>query len=169
MGTLRRLVAAPIPRGAVLGGKMLPFMVIPCLQAVVMFGVANLFFNVPLGKSPGGMILLTIIVAGVATSLGLLLATFVKSTKQASDMGFLFGMVLAFIGGAIPIAPLLMTRMEGPMSILSRITPHANAVEGYYSLIAENATLIDILPEIGILIGMGLVFFLIAMRRFKFQ
>jgi len=84
-------------------------------------------------------------------------------------MGFLFGMVLAFIGGAIPIAPLLMTRMEGPMSILSRITPHANAVEGYYSLIAENATLIDILPEIGILIGMGLVFFLIAMRRFKFQ
>jgi ABC-2 type transport system permease protein len=169
IGTLRRLVAAPIPRGAVIGGKMLGYMLIPCLQAAILFAVASLFFDVPLGKSPAGLIILTIVVAGVSTSMGLLLATLVKSKKQASDMGVLLGFVLGFAGGAIPIAPLHMVRMEGVMSILSRFIPHANAIEGYYKLIAENATLVDILPEIGILLGMIVIFLLIAVRRFKFQ
>jgi ABC-2 type transport system permease protein len=169
MGTLRRLVAAPIPRGAVIGGKMLGFMIIPCLQAVLLFAIGNLFFDVPLGQSPAGLIVLTIVVAGVSTSLGLLLATLVQSKKQAGDMGTLLGFVLGFAGGAIPIAPLLMTRMEGPMSILSRIVPHANAIEAYYRLVAENASLMDILPEIGILVGMILIFLMIAVRRFKFE
>jgi ABC-type multidrug transport system permease subunit len=62
-----------------------------------------------------------------------------------------------------------MTRMEGPFSILSRIVPHTNAIEAYYKLIAENASLIDILPEIGILVGMILIFLLIAVRRLRFQ
>jgi hypothetical protein len=59
--------------------------------------------------------------------------------------------------------------MEGPFSILSRFIPHANAIEAYYRLVAENASLMDILPEIGILVGMILVFLLIAARRFKFD
>ena len=169
MGTLRRLVAAPIPRGAVIGGKMLGYMFIPCLQAALLLTIGNLFFDVPLGQSPVGLIVLTIIVAAVSTSMGLLLATLVKSKKQAGDMGMLLSFVLGFAGGAIPIAPLRMVRMEGVISILARFIPHANAIEAYYKLIAENGSLVDILPEIGILIGMILVFLLIAVRRFKFQ
>ncbi len=169
MGTLRRLVSAPIPRGAVIGGKMLGYMLIPCLQAALLFAIGHIFFDIPLGQSPAGLIVLTIVVAGVSTSLGLLLATLVKSKKQAGDMGTLLGFVLGFAGGAIPIAPLHMTRMEGLISILARFIPHANAIEGYYKLIAENASLVDILPEIGILVGMVVFFLLIAVRRFKFQ
>jgi ABC-2 type transport system permease protein len=168
MGTLRRLVSAPIPRGAVIGGKMLGYMVIPCLQTAILFTIGNLAFDIPLGKSPGALILLTLIVAAVSTSMGLLLATLVRSKKQAGDMGTLLGFVLGFAGGAIPIAPLLMTRMEGPMAVISRIVPHANAIEAFYQLVAENASLADILPEIGILLGMMLVFLLLAVRRLRF-
>lgn len=167
-GTLRRLVAAPIPRGAVIGGKLLGYMLIPILQATILLTIGNLFFDIPLGRSPVGLIVLTLVVAGVSTSLGLLLATLVKSKKQAGDMGTLLGFVLGFAGGAIPLAPLLMTRMEGPMSIISRFVPHANAIEAYFSLIAENATLVDILPELGILLGMIAIFLFIAVRRLKF-
>lgn len=168
MGTLRRLVAAPIPRGAVIGGKMLGFLVIPILQTAILLTIGNLFFDVPLGHSPVGLIVLTFVVAGVSTSMGLLLATLVKSKKQAGDVGTLLGFGLGFLGGAIPVAPLLMTRTEGAMSILSRFVPHANAIEAYYSLAAENATLVDILPEIGILVGMIVIFLFIAVRRLKF-
>lgn len=169
MGTLRRLVAAPVPRGAVIGGKMLGYMLIPVLQTAILFTIGNLFFEVPLGESPTGLIVLTIVVAGVSTSLGLLVATLVKSKKQAGDMGMLLGFVLGFAGGAIPIAPLRMVRMEGVISILARFVPHANAIEAYYKLIAENGTIVDILPELGILLGMIAIFLFIAVRRFKFQ
>ncbi len=169
IGTMRRLVAAPLPRSAIIGGKMLGFMVIPCLQAILIFAVGNLFFDIKLGQSPEGLVVLTLVTAAVSTSMGLLLATLVKSKKQAADMGTLLGFVLGFAGGAIPIAPLLMTRNEGAMGIISRIVPHANAIEAYYQLISENASLVDILPEIGILLVMMVVFLTIAVRRLKFQ
>ncbi|MEJ2563432.1 MAG: ABC transporter permease, partial [Anaerolineales bacterium] len=108
-GTLRRLVASPIPRGAVIGGKMLAFMVIPCLQTIVLLGVTT------------------------------------------------------------PVAPLLLTRAEGFISILTRFTPHAHAIEAYYSIMAENAGLVDVLPEIEFLVGMGVIYFVIAVWRFKFE
>jgi ABC-2 type transport system permease protein len=144
-------------------------MVIPCFQTAILLTIGHLFFDVPLGRSPLGLIILTIVVAATSTSLGLLLAALVRSKKQASDFGTMLGFVLGFAGGAIPIAPLLMTRMDGPVSILTRIVPHANAIEAYYKLTLENASLVDILPEIGILVGMTLVFLLIAVKRLKLQ
>ena len=39
----------------------------------------------------------------------------------------------------------------------------------YYSIMAENAGLVDILPEIGFLVGMGVIYFVIAVWRFKFE
>ncbi len=168
-GTLRRLVASPIPRGAVIGGKMLAFMVIPCLQTIVLLGVAHLFFDTPLGQHPLALVVLTVIVAAVATSMGLLMATIAKSVSQADSMGTMASFVLAAIGGAIPVAPLLLTRAEGFISILTRFTPHAHAIEAYYSIMAENAGLVDILPEIGFLVGMGVIYFVIAVWRFKFE
>ncbi|MEJ2607123.1 MAG: ABC transporter permease [Anaerolineales bacterium] len=168
-GTLRRLVASPIPRGAVIGGKMLAFMVIPCLQTIVLLGVAHVFFDTPLGQHPLALIVLTVIVAAVATSMGLLMATIAKSVSQADSLGTMASFVLAAIGGAIPVAPLLLTRAEGFISILTRFTPHAHAIEAYYSIMAENAGLVDVLPEIGFLVGMGVIYFVIAVRRFKFE
>lgn len=168
-GTLRRLVASPIPRGAVIGGKMLAFMVIPCLQTIVLLGVAHVFFDTPLGQHPLALVVLTVIVAAVATSMGLLMATIAKSVSQADSMGTMASFVLAAIGGAIPVAPLLLTRAEGFISILTRLTPHSHAIEAYYSIMAENAGLADILPEIGFLVGMGVIYFVIAVRRFKFE
>ena len=168
-GTLRRLVAAPIPRGAVIAGKMLAYMVIPCLQTVVLLGVGTLFFDVPLGQSPLALVVLTLIVAAVASAMGLLIATLAKTANQAANIGILAGFILAAVGGAIPLTGEPMYRMGGPLSILARLTPHAHAVEGYYKLMGENATFPQILPEMGILLAMGVLFFSIAVRRFKFE
>jgi ABC-2 type transport system permease protein len=165
VGTLRRLLAAPIPRGAVIAGKMLAYMVLACLQAVVLFGVATIFFDVPLGNSPVALVVLTLSVALVATALGMLVAALAKTAKQADDIGVVMGIVLAGVGGAITLGPTQTTAVP----VLVDLTPHAYAVEGYYSLMAENATLGQILPEIGILLAMSVVFFLIAVRRFKFE
>jgi len=164
-GTLRRLLAAPIPRGAVIAGMMLAYMVLACLQVVVIFGVATLFFQVPLGNSPVALLVLTLSVALVATALGMMVAALVRTAQQADNMGVVMGIVLAGVGGAITLGPGTSTRVP----VLANLTPHAYAVDGYYSLMAENGNLGQILPEIGILLAMSVVFFLIAMRRFKFE
>jgi ABC-2 type transport system permease protein len=168
-GTLRRLLTATIPRGAILAGKMLAYMLLACLQVVVMFTVARLIFGTPLGRSPLGLVVLTIVVAFNATALGMMVAALVKTEKQASNIGLLMAFVLAGLGGAMAMTPTPLSRTAGLMGTISKFIPHSYAVEGYYRIMAENAGFIHILPQVGILLGMGVLFFVIALWRFKFE
>ena len=92
-----------------------------------------------------------------------------QSSKQASDLGTLLAFVAAGIGGAFPMQAEPLARTGGMISVVSRLTPHAHAVEGFYSLMAEGATFGQILPEIGVLLLMGAVFFAVAVWQFRFE
>jgi ABC-2 type transport system permease protein len=167
-GTLRRLLAAPIPRGATIAGKMLAFMLLACMQVVVMFGVASIGFKMPLGQAPATLVVLTLVVAFASTALGTMVAALAKTSRQADSIGVLMGFVLGGIGGCIG-AQEPFVRSGGFLGVLSSLTPHGHAIEAYYCLMAENGTFVDILPQVGILLAMGLVFFGIAVWRFKFE
>jgi ABC-2 type transport system permease protein len=169
IGTLRRLLTAPIPRGAILAGKILAYMLLVIFQVVVMFSIAGALFGTPLGKSAIGLVLLTLVVAFTAAAMGILIAALAKTEKQADSIGLILAFVLAGLGGAIAMSAQPLYRSGGFISILSGLTPHAHAVEGYYMLMAENASLIQILPHVAILLGMGIVFFLIGVWRFRFD
>lgn len=169
VGTLRRLVAAPISGGVVIGGKLLAYLAIPCLQATLLFGVGALFFNVWLGNSPLGLVVMTLATAVVAVSLGLLIASLTKSATQASNISMAAVFILAIVGGAVPIANKPFSQMGGFISILSRLTPQAHALEGFLKLLSEGDTFSAILPELGILAGFACVFLVVASRRFKYN
>ncbi|NLF01761.1 MAG: ABC transporter permease [Anaerolineales bacterium] len=168
-GTLRRLVASPLPRSAIIAGKMLAYTLLVCLQVIVLFSAAAGLFKMPLGRSPLGLVLLTLALGLTATSLGLLIAALASTPQQADSLGTIMGFVLAGVGGAIPFSATPLTRAGGFIGFVSKLTPHAHAVEGYYKLMGENASLIEVLPHFGILLAMGLAFFLIAVWRFRFE
>lgn len=168
-GTLRRLVAAPISRGSIIGGKLLAYMMIPCAQVVLLFSVGSIFFNVPLGDSPLALVAITLMTATVAVALGLLIASFAGSLSQASNMGLAVSFILAIVGGVVPIASQPFSRMGGFISVLSRLTPHAHALEGFLKVMAEGKGFMAILPELGILLGFATVFIVIATRRFRYD
>ena len=168
-GTLRRLLAAPLPRGTVIAGKMLAYTILACLQVLLLFGVAHIAFAMPLGQSPLGLAVLTVVVALTSAALGMLIAALARSANQAANTGVILGLILAAIGGCMTMSATPIFRSTGFMGTLANLTPHAHALEGYYSLMAENATLVSILPQIGILLAFGVVFFLVARWRFKFE
>jgi len=169
-GTLRRLLAAPVPRGAIIAGKMLAFMLLSCMQVIVLFGVGNSFFKMPLGQSPDGLVVLTLVVALTSTALGMLVAALAKSSGQAGSVGLILGFIMAGVAGCIGVlARVPLVRTEGLMGLLANLTPHGHALDAYYSLMVEKATLVEILPQIGILLAMSIVFFLVAQWRFRFE
>jgi ABC-2 type transport system permease protein len=168
-GTLRRLLTAPIPHGSILAGKTLSFMLLACIQVVVVFAVAGLLFDTPLGHSALGLVLLTLVVAFNAAALGMLVAALAKTAKQADSIGLILAFLLAGLGGAMAMGRTPLSRSGGFMGFISKLTPHAHAVEGYYQLMGENASFIQVLPQVGILLGMGIIFFLIALWQFKFD
>jgi ABC-2 type transport system permease protein len=168
-GTLRRLLAAPLPRGTVIVGKMVAYTLLACLQVLMLFAVAFIIFDMPMGQSPIALVVLSFVAAVVSAAMGMMIAGVTKSAKQANSLGVILGLVLAAIGGCIPMPGITMYRAEGPLGILSRLTPHAHALEGYYRLMLENGTLVTILPQIGILLVFGIVFMLVATWRFKYE
>jgi ABC-2 type transport system permease protein len=167
-GTLRRLLAAPLPRWTVIAGKMLAYGLLVCAQVAILFTLGYVAFNINLGRDPLALVAITLAVAFVAVSMGMIVAAFARSAKQADNVGMILAFVFAGIGGAFPTWPPLF-RSAGLIGILSKFTPHAHALEGYYSVMAENAALTNILPQLGFLLLMGLVFFLVAVWRFKFE
>jgi ABC-2 type transport system permease protein len=167
-GTLRRLVSAPISSGSIVAGKILAFLLVVILQVSIVFGVANLAFGMPLGDSPLGLLILTLALGFAATSLGLMLAGLAKSRSQANSLGLMVVFGIGVLGGCFPLGPMLLSRTEGFLGVISKLTPQAHALEGYRILIVEAGGVADVLPQVGILLGMGILFFLIARWRFKF-
>lgn len=163
-GTFRRLLASPLRRGSLIAGKMLAYMLVVGLQVLVVFAVGNGFFDVPLGHSPLGLLLVTVALALAATSLGMLVAALARTRSQADGVGMVLGIVLAAVGGAIVPIP-----EEGFLHLLSLFTPHAHAIEGYLKLTSQGAGVVEVLPQVGLLAGVGTAFFLIAMWRFRFE
>ncbi len=163
-GSFRRLLAAPLPPAAIIAGKMLAYMLIVVLQVGVLFGVAGAAFDMPLGQSPSGLLLLTLALALAASALGMLLAAVVKTSGQADSLGTIIAFVLAGLGGAIVAFP-----AGSFMDKVTLFTPHGHALRGFYGLLNDGLGVVDVLPQVGAVAGFAAVFFLAAMWRFKFE
>ena len=164
-GTLRRLMSSPMPRGSIIGGKALAYMIVVFLQVIVLFGAGYALFKMSLGESPLAFLGLTLALALASASLGMLLGALCRSSKQADQLGMVLGFVLLALGGSI--FPLF--RAPGFMGIVSRMTPSAWGIEGYMGLVADGWTLAETAPNILALLGFAVVFFGIAVWRFRFE
>ena len=164
-GTFRRLMSSPMPRGSIIGGKILAYMIVVFLQVIVLFGAGYALFKMPLGESPLAFLGLTVALALASASLGMLLGSLCRSSKQADQLGMVLGFVLLALGGSI--FPLF--RAPGFMGIVSRLTPSAWGIEGYMGVVADGWTLAETAPNILALLGFAVVFFGIAVWRFRFE
>lgn len=175
-GSFRRLMAAPMPPSTIIAGKMLGFIIVVFLQMLVLFGICSILFEMPLGNSPFALFMLTLALALSATSLGMLLGSLARSTKQAGSIGLVVGFLLLIASGlfssSLSISPSganISYPEEGFSYILAQLTPHAHALDGFKKIMIENAGLGDLIPNILALLGFSAVFFLVAIWRFKYD
>jgi ABC-2 type transport system permease protein len=176
-GSFRRLMAAPIHPATIIIGKMLAFIGVVFLQMLVLLGICYVFFDMTLGDSPVALLTLTLALALAATGLGMLVGSLARTSKQADTIGMLLGFVLMFASGFISAFSLEITGTnvniqlpsEGFSYYLSQLTPHAHAVNGYMKLILFGAGFEEIIPNILALLGFAVIFFLVAVWRFKFE
>ena len=163
-GSLRRLLAAPLPPVAIIAGLILAYTLVVFLQVLFMFGVGKLAFNVGLGPSLLGLFLITLFTALASASLGLLIGAVAKSTGQAFNLGMILGFGLSVLGGF----PIPWFRIGGPMATVSNLLPHAHSLQAFTGLMTDGYTLGQVSPHILALLGFAVVFFAVAVWRFRF-
>ena len=97
----------------------------------------------------------------------MLVATVSRSGGQAEAIGLLIVFALGFLSGSMsPVDP--RYRGEGLMATITGPFPQAQAQMALQTLMLQNGDVAAVLPNVLYLLGLSLVFFLIAAWRFKF-
>ena len=160
-GTLRRLLSTPASKAAILAGKFLPYAVVASLQILFVFFVSSLFFDFSLGSSPLALAAVILPTAAVIAALGILIAALARTTGQSSGLTILIVLILAIASGA----------MSPNIAIpgLQWLTPHFWAIRGFQNIITRQMGLSGALLPAAVLTGMALLFFGLAVWRFRFE
>jgi len=166
--TMQRILTTPTPRWAFMSGKQIGIYITGVLQMLILLLVTPLVAVATGGELTMwgdnyiGLALMTLSVVLAGTGLALLITGAAKTVEQADTLstGTLF--VMAMIGGSfvqVDNVPVLKQ--------LSWLTLNYWGINGYDDLANNNATLVEVLPHIGILFLMGIGFFLVALWRFN--
>ncbi len=161
-GTLRRMLVMPVGRATVLGGMWLARLSLGLVQMTLLIVVGQMFFGVTWGRDPLALAVVSFSFALATTSLGMLLATFVKTPGQANSLVVGLAMTLAALGGAwfsLEVAPPLYRQVV-------QILPSTWAMRAYTDLLVRQASVMQILPHVAVLLGFTALFGAIAMARF---
>src|SRR4029079_7026135 len=127
-GTLRRLAVMPVPRLAFLTGKMIAQFIISFLQVTIMLAVAAIFFGAHInGSNILGVFLLVVVLSFAATSLGILVASLIKTENGIRPVILIVGILGALLGGSW--FPLWL--MPDWMQQASKITINSWAMNGF--------------------------------------
>jgi ABC-2 type transport system permease protein len=152
LGTLPRLVAAPIGPWTIVIGKALTGFVLGAVAMLVLILASTLLLGADWGNPIGvGLLVLGGVVS--ATGVSAMAATMARTEEQASGWNAVLAMSLAILGGTF----FSLDRAPEFVSRLSLVTPHAWFLRGLDELAAASGTVVDALPAVGVMVAIGAV------------
>lgn len=140
-GTLRRLMVARVPRHALLLGKFLFSFIVGMVQLVVLFAFGEVVFAIDAFRDPLTLLALSVTWAAAATSFGILISVWARSTKQAEGLSTLLILVMAALGGCW--FPIQMAQLPWYGEVVTRSTLTYWAMEGFQGMFWHQKSLTD--------------------------
>lgn len=166
LGTMEILLVSPLKPFLVIVGKVVPYIFLSVINAIVIVVLSIFIFKMPV---EGSLFLLgfeSILFIINALSLGILIST-ISKTQQTAMMVSLMGLMLPVIllsGFIFPI-----TSMPLPLQIISNIIPAKWFIIIIKAIMLKGVGLSFIWKETLILIGMTLFFIGLSIKKYKIR
>jgi ABC-2 type transport system permease protein len=171
LGSFRRLLAAPMGKVTILGGKVLRTWLTGLLQVAVLFAFGiyglRLFGMTPasLGPRPLLTLIAVLLVTLCSSALGILIAALARTESQIGGISTLLMWVLGVLGGAfVPL--FLLEQFLGPVPML---VPHYWANRTLVDLMVRGLGIADVALDLAVLLGFSVLFFGIGLWRFDYD
>lgn len=159
LGTLSRMLAAPVSAKSVLFGKLATSFLLGVISMAVLIGATWLLMGVQWGN-PWGVAMLVVCGVLSATGVTALVASLASTPELAGSWQSVIAVVLGLLGGAFfPIA-----QVGGVVAKLSLITPHAWFLRGLAEL-AGGGPAVAVLPSAGAMLAFAVVTLGVALTR----
>lgn len=163
LGATNRMLAAPVrPITVVLGEALGRFTIAITQGGYIILGTA-VIFGVDWGDPVAAFVLLATYCA-VCAAAAMVVGAALDNANLASGVGVGLGLVLAALGGSM----IPLEFFPDGLLVVSRITPHHWAYLAWAELQRAGGSLVDILPELGVLAAMAVVLLwlgAVALRR----
>lgn len=162
-GLFQRLLAAPVRRSDILFSKFCWGVLIGLVQLLTLFLAGQLMFGINiLGHLPN-LVVVCLAAAAACTAFGMLLAAVSPTPQAAGGLATFLILMMSAIGGAwFPIS-----FMPDFIQTLAKFTLVYWSMEGFAQVLWSGHALVDILPTIGILLGITVLVMSVAVWRFN--
>ncbi len=151
LGTLVRLLAAPVPARAILAGKLATSFLLGLVSMALLVIATSILMGAEWGD-PAGVALLIVCGILAATGVAALVSSLARTPESAGSWQAVTAVVLGLLGGAFfPIS-----QVGGFMTTLSLMTPHAWFLRGL-SEMAGGANALAVLPSAAALLAFAAV------------
>ena len=162
-GTLARLFTTPAGRTSILMGKFVAVFITVILQGLVLMVAGRYAFGIQWGDPAGVLIALAGQVIA-ATGLGVLLISFVKTTRQGgpvlggglTTLGMLGGLFTANIPGGMPAA----------MDVIANFTPQGWVLKTW-RMVMDGQPVGDLFIPLLVMAAMGIAMFAVGAWMFR--
>jgi ABC-2 type transport system permease protein len=131
------------------------------LQAVVLLIAGRLIFSIDWGRIDA-VVLLTLVAAGVAGGLALLVISFAKTPAQAGAIGSGIYLVLALLGGNFTGT----AQSSGTYAVVQKLTPNGWLIQGWDSAMRGGGAA-DIRWQVLVPLGFAVAFFFFAVLKMR--
>lgn len=154
--TLFRLLSTPTYKSSYITGKILGSIIVGIFQFTILILAGRYLFGVRWGRDPLGLILLmgSYIICG--TSMGIMLASLVKTIDQAHSITPVIMISMAMLGGCfwpIEVVP-------SYMQTVAKFTPTGLTMKGLTDLIVRGLGFQTVIIPSLSLLGLSLIFFI---------
>jgi ABC-2 type transport system permease protein len=161
-GVSTRMLSTPTPMSQVVAGEAMGRFAIVFVQGAYIVVATLLLFQVNWGD-PIGALAVVVAFALVGAGAGLLMGAVLSNDQQAGGVGVMLGLGLAALGGCM----LPLELFSPTLQTVAHFTPHAWGLDAFAELVRNNGTIVDILPELGVLLGFAVVLLSLATWRLR--
>jgi ABC-2 type transport system permease protein len=164
-GTLNRLLATPIRKREIIFGYLVGYGIVAIVQTAVVVGYTLVVFKTQILGSLWNVVLLNLMIAGAALTLGLLVSSFAATEFQMMQFIPIIVIPQIFFSGIIPVES-----MPGWLQAVAHAMPLYWGSRGMSDVVEKGADLVQIAPNLGVLLAFILVFLglnLVVMRKYR--
>jgi ABC-2 type transport system permease protein len=161
-GVSRRMVGTPTSLRTIVVGEGAGRWTIGIFQALYIMAASALVFGVNWGHLPTAFVIVALF-AAVAAGAAMLIGAVMHNDEQAAGITVMAGLALGALGGAM----LPLELFGSTLRTIAHATPHAWAIDAFTKMSRHDATVVDVLPELGVLAGMAALLLGLAAWRLR--
>jgi ABC-2 type transport system permease protein len=159
-GTLDRVLSSHVTMTTLLAGKLTFNTLLAFIQLVVMFLWGWAVFHVDFFTHIPGFLVMGLCTAFAVAAFGILLASMCHTRGQLAAVSTLLILIMSSVGGSM--FPRYM--MPEAMQKAGLFTINAWAIDGFTKVFWRDLPLASLWPQVGVLLGVGIVLFILARR-----